>query len=46
MSALTRFSAMEALGAGPVKEWVVEEDAWFVLLSSPPGALGERSMSS
>ena len=45
MSALTGFSAMEALGAGSVKEWV-EEDAWLVLLSSPPGALGERSMSS
>ena len=26
-SALAGFSTMEALGAGPVNEWVVEEDA-------------------
>ena len=37
---------MEARGAGPVTEWVVEEDARRILLSPPPGAFGERSMSS
>ena len=37
---------MEARGAGPVNEWVVEEDARLILLSPPPGAFGERSMSS
>ena len=28
---------MEARGAGPVTEWVVEEDARLILLSPPPG---------
>ena len=37
---------MEARGAGPVNEWVVEEDARLILLSPPPGAFGERSTSS
>ena len=37
---------MEARGAGPVTEWVVEEDARRILLSPPPGAFGESSMSS
>ena len=37
---------MEARGAGPVTEWVVEEDARLILLSPPPGAFGERSKSS
>ena len=37
---------MEARGAGPVTEWVVEEDARLILLSPPPGAVCERSMSS
>ena len=37
---------MEARGAGPVNEWVVEEDARLILLSPPPGAVCERSMSS
>ena len=36
---------MEARGAGPVTEWVVEEDARLTLLSPPPGEFGERSMS-
>ena len=35
---------MEALGVGPVTEWVAEEDAWWVLPSPPPGALGERGV--
>ena len=35
---------MEARGAGPVTEWVVEEDARRILLSPPPGAFGERSV--
>ena len=37
---------MEARGAGPVTEWVVEEDARLILLSPPPGVVWERSMSS
>ena len=37
---------MEARGAGPVTEWVVEEDARRILLSPPPGAVCERSISS
>ena len=37
---------MEARGAGPVTEWVVEEDARLILLSPPSGAVCERSMSS
>ena len=37
---------MEARGASPVTEWVVEEDARLILLSPPPGAVCERSMSS
>ena len=37
---------MEARGTGPVMEWVVEEDARRILLSSPPGAVCERSISS
>ena len=36
---------MEARGAGPVTEWVVEEDARLILLSPPPGAVRERSIS-
>ena len=35
---------MEARGTGPVTEWVVEEDAR--LISPPPGAVCERSISS
>ena len=34
-----------AWGVGLVTEWVVEEDAWRVLLSPPPGAFGERSIN-
>ena len=37
---------MDARGAGPVTEWVIEENARLILLSPPPGAFGERSMSS
>ena len=37
---------MEARGTGSVMEWVVEEDARRILLSSPPGAVCERSISS
>ena len=37
---------MEAGGAGLVIKWVVEEDARLILLSPPPGAVCERSMSS
>ena len=37
---------MEARGAGRVTKWVVEEDARLILLSPPPGAVCERSMSS
>ena len=37
---------MEARGTGSVMEWVVEEDARLILLSSPPGAVCERSISS
>ena len=36
---------MEARGSGPVTEWVVEEDARLILLSPPPGAVCERSIS-
>ena len=42
--ALAGFSVMEARGAGPVTEWVVKEDARWILLSPPPGAFGERSV--
>ena len=37
---------MEARGTGSVMEWVVEEDAMRILLSSPSGAVCERSISS
>ena len=37
---------MEARGSGSVTEWVVEEDARLILLSPPPGAVCERSISS
>ena len=37
---------MEARGTGSVMEWVVEEDARRILLSSPPRAVCERSISS
>ena len=37
---------MEARGTGPVTEKVVEEDARLILLSPPPGAVCERSISS
>ena len=37
---------MEARGTGSVMEWVVEEDARRILLSSPLGAVCERSISS
>ena len=44
--ALAAFSAMEARGAGSVTGWVVEEDARLILLSPPPGAVCEWSISS
>ena len=37
---------MKARRTGPVVEWVVEEDARRILLSSPPGTGCERSISS
>ena len=37
---------MEARRTGPVVEWVIEEDARRILLSSPPGTVCERSTSS
>ena len=43
---MATFSAMEARRTGPVVEWVVEEDARRILLSSPPRAVCERSISS
>ena len=37
---------MKARRTGPVVEWVVEEDARRILLSSPTGTVCERSISS
>ena len=37
---------MKARRTGLVVEWVVEEDARQILLSSPPGTVCERSISS
>ena len=42
--ALATFSAMKARRTGLVVEWVVEEDARRILLSSPSGAGRERSI--